>query len=45
MVRLQALRICVLYDKINVIILTHAVAYDESVNYNACKSVINTDIY
>ena len=30
---------------VNVVILTHAVAYDESVSYNACKSVITTDSY
>ena len=29
--------------KVRVEILTHTVAYDESVNYNACKSVITTD--
>ena len=31
--------------KVNVVILTHEVAYNESVSYNACKSVITTDSY
>ena len=29
--------------KVNVITLTHAVVYDESVSYNVCKSVITIE--